>query len=175
MALRDFHLPTKTIELPGGAKVTVRGLTFHDLTKALARYRDDLKEIYDTVSDVLSMSVAAGAAGDPSLVEMAEPGDRVSSAALAALEKAPEAVSYLVALAANEEGNLEEAMGAFRSMPLVPQLEIMLAVVELTFVSEAAVGNLLTALANAMDGFAETIQQARALPTGSMESAARSH
>ena len=128
--LRSFVVATRIIgdkEKPDG-HFAVRGLNLSDLMRLVIDHGPMMSRIYD------QFITRAGGAGGVANGQLFTP-DMVKSMMMDALKEAPELVFAAVAYATDDES--VEAINGARRLPLVLQLEAMLAIMELSIQTDA--------------------------------------
>lgn len=118
MSLSDFTPDTEVVTVKrakkGDMSFEVRGLSFMDISKIVRIHYDDLEGLFDMYE--------THGGGDLSYVAMGK-------FAMALVNDAPGLVSHIIALAADDEANLEKA----QTLPLMAQIDALKAVAKLTF------------------------------------------
>jgi len=114
MALADYTPLTRAIPFRRGGEVTVRGLSLDDVAVLMNLYLQDI----DALFGMYDQSRAA----DERVAEMAR-------FAVVLCREAPALVGHAIALAADEPDEIDRA----RKMPLPVQVELVKAILELTF------------------------------------------
>ena len=117
MALADYRPEHRVFSLKGGS-FTVKGISLTEFTTLIRHHMPDLEAIFDLGSQVL--------AGKTELTE-----DDVTQLAIAFAEQAPALAANVIALASGEEG--EKAVSGARALPFPVQVDVIVAIVGLTF------------------------------------------
>ncbi len=123
MGLRDYQAPSSNIKLSDTNSFDVRGLTFADISKLATKHGAIMTFMYARFMDEKSKGFTA---------------EGVGGMIVAALDQFPEAVAYLIALAADEP-DLTPIVLKLR--PSV-QAEAIEQIIAHTFVSEAEIKKL---------------------------------
>ncbi len=138
MSLSDFTPDTEEIIVKrakkGDMTFEVRGLSFQDISKIVRVHYDDLEGLFDIYETY--------GGGDLSYVAMGK-------FAMGLINDAPGLVAHIIALAADDEANLEKA----QRLPLTAQIDALKAVGRLTF---SDVEDIKKMLRKAMDLMRET-------------------
>lgn len=118
MSLSDFTPDTEEVVVKRAKKgdmvFAVRGLSFLDISKVVRVHYDDLEGIFDLYE--------THGGGDLSYIAMGK-------FAMALVNDAPGLVAHIIALAADDEANLEKA----QTLPLMAQIDALKAIGRLTF------------------------------------------
>lgn len=117
MALADYLKQTRSFELKGGS-FQVEGLSFDTFAKLIREHLSDIESIINLVESATN--------GMADLNEA-----NLEKILIAAAEEAPALVANIIALASGETD--PRAVDAARSLPFPVQINVLLAVVELTF------------------------------------------
>ena len=138
MSLSDFMPDTEEVVVKRAKKgdmvFAVRGLSFLDISKVVRVHYDDLEGIFDLYE--------THGGGDLSYIAMGK-------FAMALVNDAPGLVAHIIALAADDEANLEKA----QTLPLMAQIDALKAIGRLTF---SDVEDIKKMLGKAMDLMRET-------------------
>ena len=118
MSLSDFTPDTEEIIIKrakkGDVAFEVRGLSFQDISKIVRVHYDDLEGLFDIYE--------THGGSDLSYVAMGK-------FAMGLINDAPGLVAHIIALAADDEANLEKA----QRLPLTAQIDALKAIGRLTF------------------------------------------
>lgn len=119
MSLAEFQPDTEVVTIPGrrGKKETtfeVRGLSFHDLSKIIRVHYHDLEGLFDLYQSSAGTDLTALATG---------------RFAVALVNDAPGIVAHIIALAADEEEQLEKV----QTLTLMTQYDALTKIAKLTF------------------------------------------
>lgn len=142
MGLMDYTVPSTDITLAPGkdgkpaVSMTVRGLSFADLSTLIVKYGPQLIMIYGKVFAEAKAGKLDGA--------------RVGEMIQTTLVDCPELMAHILVLASDTTPT-PEALALARKLPPGVQLESLLAVTEHTFVSEAEVKKLIEIVTKAME------------------------
>lgn len=130
--LSSLRIPTQDVPLAAldGEGITVRGLTFVDLTAIYRQHGAELSVIFSKFVDQ-----------GRKLTD-----DVVKQAIRELVSAAPEAVATAIALASDEPGETENAI----RLPMLDQVNLLLAIFALTFRSEAEVKKLVETVVHAL-------------------------
>lgn len=123
MSLRDYTPPSRTIPLGKGNKLAVRAFGFEDIQSLLINRSGLIVQALDLFGE---HGMNAASASD----------EEVRSFALQLVAKVPDLVAEVIALAADEADQVDNA----RRLPAPVQLEALIAVYELTFSEPDSVG-----------------------------------
>ena len=115
--LADYKAESRVIVL-GDSSVTVSGLSLNSFAQVISTHFEDIQAIFDLFTSITK--------GKTDISE-----EDIATIIGKALTEAPGLVANLICAAANESG--EVAHNAVLTIPFPKQLEIMTAVVELTF------------------------------------------
>jgi hypothetical protein len=138
MALRDLVVARKSVSVMG-TDLSVRGLSFHDLSRLVVDHRADFVAVMEQIQGS----------------DAAEMGGLVQSIA----STAPALVAKVIALACDEPDLAEAAA----SIPMPVQLELVLAIGELTFTEPGALPKFLASLTGLLAKGADLVPQAKTL------------
>lgn len=130
MAIKDFYVESREI-ICGKTSFKVEGISFDHLVKLFTEARDDMlgaMDLYDGLAE----------SGEVNTMQLA----------MAAIDKFPNLVAKLIAVAANEPGTEETV----RAMPFPVQVDALVAIGELTFTEVEALKKFLGHLALMMEG-----------------------
>lgn len=118
MSLKNLRLRTEEVEVPGGDKFTVKGLSFIDMTSLYTKYASEVSAFFDLL---------ARGKTDGTL-------DVEGAAALAAsfIQKAPALAAETIAIASGDADDFEAAL----SLPFPVQIEALKKIGLCTFGSE---------------------------------------
>jgi hypothetical protein len=142
MGLLDFTVPSTEVTLaaPKGGKpavtMTVRGLSFADLSALLVKHGTPMIGLYGKV-------MAEAEAGKLD-------GSRVGQMIQMTLEECPELMAEVI-VRASDTPVTPQSLELARKIPMTAQIEALLATVEHTFVSEAEVKKLVEIVTKAME------------------------
>lgn len=114
MALADFTPDTETIYINKKSSFDVRGLSVHDISKIIKVHYHDLDGLFDLYEKSAGQDFTAIATG---------------RFAVTLISDAPGLVSHIIALAADEEAQLETV----QKIPVMAQVEALKAIARLTF------------------------------------------
>lgn len=119
MSLADYTPETEEITIPArrGEKAgsfNVRGLSFHDISKIIRVHYRDLDGLFDLYQKTAGEDLTAIATG---------------RFAVSLVSDAPGLVAHVIALAANEEAELEKV----QTLPLLVQFDALKKIAGLTF------------------------------------------
>lgn len=114
--LKGLRIPTRPVTVADGVIVTVRGLSFTDISALVKDYAPALKGVFEELT---------GGKADFSM------DDAVQFAGVL-LKTAPELSAAVIAHASGEPASIAEAM----TLPFPAQLELLEAVAQLTFATE---------------------------------------
>lgn len=115
MALKDYVIPEKVIELSGGVSFAVRGLSLPQVTYLLTKHGEKVRDLFGSYQANLEGS-------NLSLTDMEAIGNVV-------LLSAPDLAAEIIAVAAGEE----DAIDVIQRMPFPAQIAALEAVADLTF------------------------------------------
>lgn len=110
MALSDLEIQTREFTVRG-TSITLRGLCFSDLAYLIHEHRDDLDRVINRAKDQAETST-----GDQQMV-------------MELLQEVPDLAAKVIACAADEPGMAPKA----RALPFPVQLDMLMALGELTF------------------------------------------
>ena len=132
MGLRDFKIPSRTVEFTGGSFV-VEGLSFAELSPLIRDHGGAFAILF-----AKGKELADNFSGDGLLS-----GEDLMNIGLLALEQTPELVATAIAMAIkNEDMPLEDRVKLTRRLPAPVQVMAMEAVFTLTLATEGGLGNL---------------------------------
>jgi hypothetical protein len=131
VSLRNLRLPTATVETPGG-NFAVRGLSLSDCMVLAAEHGPALVKVFE------SAKAEVETLDDKGLATIAK----------SLLSSAPLACAHMIALAAQTAGE-EPAIEEAASLPVPFQIDALVKVAKLTFVSEAVAKNLVETVVEA--------------------------
>lgn len=114
MGLKGYTLPTQEIELPGGDKFTVRGLSLPDIITVVQNYAEPVQSLFAKYTGT--------SATDLALDDLGAIGTNI-------LNAAPELAAAIISMAADEPGEA----GTVGKLPFPVQIEALEAVGKLTF------------------------------------------
>ncbi len=141
MPLSDYVIPTRKIILPGDGSFFVRGMSLEDISFITSRHLHQLVELFEKIKQ----EVPEGKDKKP---------EDINQIIRTAITTAPEAVATIIALAADEPEQTEMVS----RLPVSIQTEAIMAVVEMTFESEAHMGKFMQAIVKAMTATTNTLQ-----------------
>lgn len=116
MALSDFTPDTEEVVIKNGVTFAVRGLSFNDISKIIRVHYHDLEGLFDMYE------AAAGKGGDITALA-------AGRFATTIISDAPGIVAHIIALAADEEAQLEKV----QMLPLLSQYDALVKIGRLTF------------------------------------------
>jgi hypothetical protein len=114
MGLKHIKLPEAQIELPGGDKFSVRGLSLDDIAFLMSRHGDELRTLFDSFA----------AQGEVTT-------DAIAAFAIPVIRTAPVIAAELIACGAGEVD--DESIQIARSLPFPVQVDALEKVARLTF------------------------------------------
>lgn len=116
MGLKDLQLPRDTVEIPGGASFSVRGLSYVDLTQLLGKHGAVLSEFFQVIAggDTQAMAEDFGLLAGRVVME------------------APALAADVIALASDEPDAFEVVL----RLPFPTQTEALSKIGKLTFATE---------------------------------------
>lgn len=115
--LKGLRIPTRTVSVADGVAITVRGLSFTDISHLVAEYAPAMKGLFAEL-------VSGG-------LEDVSSSDAMKFASVL-LKQAPDLAAAIIAHASGEPDSMEEA----NTLPFPAQLELLEAVALLTFATE---------------------------------------
>jgi hypothetical protein len=126
LAELDFEGSIRTVKLPRGMQMTVRGLALSDVTRIFRQHANDVEEIFKGFAE--DGAALAGKSGDPKFAQNAV----ATKFGSELLSNFPELVADIIAYASDEPTLSHKA----RQLPFPVQMEALKAIAELTFVEE---------------------------------------
>lgn len=149
MSLANYKPETTTVDLPGrGGSLTVRGLSFQDLTALIRDHRETIEKLFKDYSDEDS---------------------NAQNLLTKLLTNSPEFCAQVIALACDAP----EAVNNARMLPITAQLDALIAVGKMTFEEAGGVKKFLEQIIMIIQGVTGVIDQlpASQMPTELLERA----
>jgi len=141
MSLSNYNPETTTVDLPGrGGSLTVRGLSFQDLTALIRDHRETIEKLFNDYSD---------------------DGSNAHSLLTKLLTNSPEFCAHVIALACDEPEAVDNAL----RLPLTAQLDALIAVGKMTFEEAGGVKKFLEQIIMIIQGVTGVMEQLPASQT----------
>ena len=141
MGLKDLHIPTTTIDVPGGS-FAVRGLSLKDITCLVSEHGPAAALVFGKVVN-----------GDR--IELTDVKSFISSV----MPQAPSLIAAAIALAAEEYD--EEGIRQAGRLTFQKQIEALEAIFHNTFASEAELKKFVESIVKLLAGATQAVQQMR--------------
>lgn len=141
MSLANYEPETTTVDLPGrGGSLTIRGLSFQDLTALIRDHRETIEKLFNDYSDEET---------------------NAQSLLTRLLTNSPEFCAQVIALSADSPEHVEKA----RRLPVTVQLDALIAVGKMTFEEAGGVKKFLEQIIMIIQGVTGVIDQLPASQT----------
>lgn len=150
MGLRDYELPTETVEIDDKTDFTVRGISFEDITRLVLKHGPVCVLIYSKFTEAKS--------------EAGLKPETLGHLLTTVLTEFPEAVGELIAIAADERDQVAKVM----KLPVGVQFDAIEKIIRLTFTGEADVKKLVEIVTRMAEGVRASAEALNApIPSGS--------
>jgi len=155
VALKDYRIPERVIELSDGVTFAVRGLSLPQVTHILTKYGEQVRNLFVKYQ-------ANVEASNLSLTDMEAIGNTV-------LLTSPDLAAEIIAVAAGEE----DAIDVIKALPFPAQIAALEAVADLTFDSAGGPKKLWETVIRVFTGIGSFIADLRQSKSGSLQSGVR--